>query len=52
MSYEQLENNKVYLSGTVAESPAFSHEVMGEGFYDLTLDVQRLSGQYDNRDVG
>ncbi|MBO7221527.1 MAG: single-stranded DNA-binding protein [Clostridia bacterium] len=47
MSYDQLENNKVYLSGTVAGSPEFSHEVMGEGFYDLTLDVQRLSGQAD-----
>lgn len=47
MSYEQLENNKVYLSGTVATTPTFSHEVMGEGFYDFTLDVQRLSGQYD-----
>ena len=47
MSYDQLENNKVYLSGTVADSPEFSHEVMGEGFYDLTLDVQRLSGQAD-----
>ena len=47
MSYEQLENNKVYLSGIVSESPEFSHEVMGEGFYDLTLDVQRLSGQSD-----
>ena len=47
MSYDQLENNKVYLCGTVADAPEFSHEVMGEGFYDLTLDVQRLSGQYD-----
>ena len=47
MSYDQLENNKVYLSGTVSDSPEFSHEVMGEGFYDLTLDVQRLSGQAD-----
>ena len=47
MSYDQLENNKVYLSGVVSDYPEFSHEVMGEGFYDLTLDVQRLSGQSD-----
>ena len=47
MSYDQLENNKVYLSGIVSTEPVFSHEVMGEGFYDFTLDVQRLSGQYD-----
>ncbi len=47
MSYEQLENNKVYLSGVVATLPEFSHEVMGEGFYDFTIDVNRLSGQCD-----
>ncbi len=47
MSYEQLENNKVYLSGVVSTTPEFSHEVMGEGFYDFTLDVGRLSGQCD-----
>jgi single-stranded DNA-binding protein len=47
MSYEQLENNKVYLNGIVASSPEFSHEVMGEGFYDFYMDVERLSGQMD-----
>ena len=47
MSYEQLENNKVYLNGVVTQEPEFSHEVMGEGFYDFILDVNRLSGQTD-----
>ena len=47
MSYEQLENNKVYLNGIVTSAPEFSHEVMGEGFYDFYMDVTRLSGQTD-----
>lgn len=47
MNYELLQNNKVYLFGTVLTPPVFSHEVLGEGFYDLTLSVKRLSGQTD-----
>lgn len=45
MSYE--ENNKVMLSGEVVREPEYSHEVMGEGFYEFTLSVKRLSGQCD-----
>lgn len=40
-------NNRVCLSGKVVSEPEFSHEIMGEGFYDLTISVQRLSGQDD-----
>lgn len=47
MSYEQMQNNKVRLTGKIASDPQFSHEIMGEGFYDLTLAVKRLSGQED-----
>ena len=47
MSYEQMQNNKVRLTGKIASEPQFSHEIMGEGFYDLTLSVKRLSGQED-----
>ena len=47
MSYEMMQNNKVYISGRVVDEPTFSHEVMGEGFYDLTIAVKRLSGQED-----
>ena len=47
MSYEQMQNNKVRLTGRIASEPQFSHEIMGEGFYDLTLAVKRLSGQED-----
>ncbi len=47
MSYEQMQNNRVYVSGKVATTPEFSHEVMGEGFYDFVVAVERLSGQID-----
>lgn len=47
MSYELMQNNRVYLTGKVASEPVFSHEVMGEGFYDFVLAVKRLSGQED-----
>lgn len=47
MSYEQMQNNKVCLSGRIASVPQFTHEIMGEGFYDLTVAVRRLSGQDD-----
>lgn len=48
MSYEQMQNNRVYVSGKVATTPEFSHEVMGEGFYDFVVAVERLSGQIDD----
>ncbi len=47
MSYEQMQNNKVCLTGKIASTPEFSHEIMGEGFYDLSISVKRLSGQED-----
>ncbi len=47
MSYEQMQNNKVFLTGHVVSEPEFSHEMMGEGFYDFSLAVKRLSGQDD-----
>ncbi|HCY52282.1 MAG TPA: single-stranded DNA-binding protein [Clostridiales bacterium] len=40
-------NNKVYLSGKVVTKADFSHEVYGESFYEMTLAVERLSGQED-----
>lgn len=48
MNYELMQNNKVFLCGRIKSEPTFSHEVMGEGFYDLLLGVQRLSGQEDD----
>lgn len=47
MSYEQMQNNQVYLSGQIASEPEFSHEIMGEKFYDMKVSVARLSGQND-----
>ncbi|MDK2798509.1 MAG: hypothetical protein PWP27_614 [Clostridiales bacterium] len=38
-----LDNNKVEIVGTVDSSLVFSHEVYGEGFYNFTLKVPRLS---------
>lgn len=40
-------NNKVYVCGTVESEAVFSHEVFGEGFYELYIRVNRLSGQAD-----
>lgn len=47
MNHELLENNKVYLQGKVLSKPEFSHEVLNEGFYNLNLEIPRLSGQTD-----
>lgn len=47
MNYEELANNRVFLSGEVLTPPAFSHEVFGEGFYEFMLSVLRLSNQCD-----
>lgn len=47
MNYELMENNKVFLMGKVVSAPEFSHEVFGEGFYELYLSVKRLSDHND-----
>ncbi len=47
MNYELMENNKVFLKGEVTSEPKFSHEVFGEGFYELDLKVKRLSDNFD-----
>lgn len=46
MNFE-TDNNKVYLCGVIDSEPSFSHEIYGEGFYDTTLKVKRLSMQDD-----
>lgn len=40
-------NNNAHIRGIVVEEPIFSHEILGEGFYDLKVSVPRLSEQYD-----
>jgi hypothetical protein len=41
------DNNIVALTGKVVGEPEFSHEVFGEGFYIINLEVPRLSQAYD-----
>lgn len=40
-------NNNISLIGTVASDKVFSHEVYGEGFYNFTVEVERLSEASD-----
>ncbi len=40
-------NNKVFISGEILSDAQFSHEVYGEGFYEMNVLVKRLSGQGD-----
>ena len=47
MNYELINNNRVYLSGTVENNPTFSHESFGEAFYEVNLLVPRLSNHLD-----
>ena len=47
MINEEKQNNRVFLKGTVSSDARFSHEVYGEGFYEMDVSVQRLSGQED-----
>ena len=38
MNYEQMNNNKLQLIGTVIKEPVYTHEVFGEGFYETVVD--------------
>lgn len=43
----EITNNKVKLTGTVVSEPEFSYEVYGEQFFNLFLEVKRISGVAD-----
>lgn len=45
MNYE--DTNVVHLRGVMVSEPEFSHSVYGEGFYELKIEVPRLSEQKD-----
>ena len=47
MDYMAEKNNKVYICGEIVSEATSSHEVYGEGFYELFVRVVRLSGQAD-----
>lgn len=47
MNYEQMNNNRVFLTGKIISEPQFSHETFGEAFYEINLEVERLSQNVD-----
>lgn len=47
MSDKIIENNQVIIMGEVASPFTFSHEVFGEGFYMVDVNVKRLSNSED-----
>ena len=47
MSDKIIENNQVTITGKVATEFSFSHEVFGEGFYMVEVEVKRLSNSED-----
>ena len=47
MADKLFENNQVTIMGKVATEFSFSHEVFGEGFYMVEVEVKRLSNSED-----
>ena len=47
MSDKIIENNQVSMMGKIAAGFTFSHEVFGEGFYMVEVEVKRLSNSED-----
>ena len=47
MSDKIIENDQVTIMGKVATDFSFSHEVFGEGFYMVEVEVKRLSNSED-----
>ena len=47
MDHAEMSNNRVCLTGTIVGQPVYSHEVFGEGFYETSIRVKRLSEQAD-----
>ena len=42
-----MENNQVVIMGTIVSEFEYSHEIFGEGFYMVDVEVQRLSDSCD-----
>ncbi len=47
MNYTEKQNNRVYILGEIVTKAVYSHEIYGEGFYEMDVSVKRLSGQSD-----
>ena len=47
MTDKIMENNQVVIMGTIVSEFEYSHEIFGEGFYMVDVEVQRLSDSSD-----
>ncbi len=47
MTDKVIENNQVTVMGKIISGFTFSHEIFGEGFYMMDVEVARLSESYD-----
>ncbi len=47
MTDKVIENNQVTVMGEIVSEFSYSHEIFGEGFYMVDVQVQRLSESYD-----
>ena len=47
MTDKVMENNQVIIMGTIISEFKYSHEIFGEGFYMVDVEVQRLSDSTD-----
>ena len=47
MTDKIMENNQVVIMGTIVSEFKYSHEIFGEGFYMVDVEVQRLSDSCD-----
>lgn len=47
MTDKVIENNQVIIMGKIVSDFEFSHEIFGEGFYMVDVEVARLSDSYD-----
>ena len=47
MTDKLIENNQVVVMGTIVSDFTYSHEIFGEGFYMVDVEVERLSDSSD-----
>ena len=47
MTDKVIENNQVVVMGTIVSDFVYSHEIFGEGFYMVDIEVERLSDSSD-----
>ena len=47
MTDKVIENNQVTIMGKIVSNFLYSHEIYGEGFYMVDVEVERLSDSMD-----